>query len=49
MQQQGVEQQLESIGSIELCKNRTSLSTFFSTIFDLKNESQNRPELGDSQ
>jgi len=47
--QQGVEQQSESIGSIGLCKNRTSFSTIFSTIFDLKNESQIRPELGDSQ
>jgi len=34
MQQQGIEQQLESIGSIGLCKNITSLSTIFSTIFD---------------
>ena len=49
MQQQGVEQQHESIGSIGLFKNRTSFSTFFSTIFDLKNESQIQPELGDSQ
>jgi len=32
MQQQGIEQQHESIGSIGLCKNRTSFSTFFSTI-----------------
>jgi len=34
MQPQGVEQHHESIGSIRLCKNRTSLSTIFSTIFD---------------
>jgi len=33
MQQQGVEQQSESIGSIGLFKNITSFSTIFSTIF----------------
>jgi len=35
MQHQGVEQQPEKIDSIEFCKNRNSLSTIFSTIFDL--------------
>ena len=40
MPQQGIEQQPTSIGIISLSKNLTSFSTFFSTTFNLKNESQ---------
>ena len=38
-----------SLDIIELVKKREKTSTIFSTFFDLKNESQIQPELGDSQ
>ena len=49
MQPQGLELMRLSLANIELVKKIIQFSTVFSTFFDLKNESQIRPELGDSQ